>query len=150
MTHYKKPTAWMCLLAQTLFLFLVPAARAGSGTDDPAPHVPTRPFLSDAGADSTRWAPETKSSRRKWGLIGAGTGLVAGVAMAIWVKSEADDRYDIYLNTADPGRGPEGLRRGPALRPGHPGGMGTGPDLLRGLRLLPDPRERAAPGSRPG
>jgi hypothetical protein len=27
---------------------------------------------------------------------------VAGVGLALWIKSEADDRYEAYLQTADP------------------------------------------------
>ena len=46
--------------------------------------------------------PPARSTRQTWGLIGSGVGLVAGVGLAIWVKAEADDRYDRYLTIADP------------------------------------------------
>jgi hypothetical protein len=42
-------------------------------------------------------------------LIGAGAGLVTGVGLALWVKSEADERYEIYLDTADPDGAREAL-----------------------------------------
>jgi hypothetical protein len=98
-----KRGAWICVLAQLAALIALPGARASSSAEPGASPVPERPFLA-AAEDSaeTRWTPQGGFSRRNWGLIGSGAGLVAGVAMAIWVKSEADDRYDIYLNTADP------------------------------------------------
>jgi hypothetical protein len=36
-----------------------------------------------------------------FGIIGSAVGLVAGVGLAVWVKREADKRYDEYLITAD-------------------------------------------------
>jgi hypothetical protein len=36
-------------------------------------------------------------------ILAAGAGLVAGVGLAVWLKGEANDSYDRYLVTADPG-----------------------------------------------
>lgn len=37
-----------------------------------------------------------------WGVLLSGAGLLAGVGLAVYLKSEADERYDQYLDTADP------------------------------------------------
>lgn len=99
---FKRHGARVLILAQILTLTALPAAGAEPG--DGTSVVPRRPFLDSAAPDSASALSnsDSVSRRKKWGLIGAGTGLVAGVAMAMWVKNEADDRYDVYLNTADP------------------------------------------------
>lgn len=102
MKHRQAPGAWGCLVSFILGLLLVPPLQAeeteGSRrelwlqesdrtTEEPAP---------------SPWRSGSTNRSTKWGLLGSGAGLVAGVGLALWVKSEADDRYDVYLNTADP------------------------------------------------
>jgi hypothetical protein len=91
-------TALLCLVAQ--LALLVPPARGGPAG--------TRPFLAEsaAQADSTdpaedSWLEPGKRSY-KWGILGSAVGIGVGVGIALWVKSEADQRYDMYLRTAEP------------------------------------------------
>ncbi|HET9234361.1 MAG TPA: hypothetical protein VFP10_09500 [Candidatus Eisenbacteria bacterium] len=91
-------TALLCLAAQ--LALLVPPARG-----EPAA---ARPFLAEsaAQADSTgpsedSWLEPGKRSY-KWGILGSAVGIGVGVGIGLWVKSEADQRYDMYLRTAEP------------------------------------------------
>ena len=90
-------TAVLCLVAQ--LAILVPPARGSAGA---------RPFLEDSAAlaDTTgpsedSWLEPGKRSY-KWGILGSAVGIGVGVGIALWVKSEADQRYDMYLRTAEP------------------------------------------------
>jgi hypothetical protein len=89
-----------CLVAYLSGLPL--PALAGSGD-------PERPFLEQeyaAAADSTRTPPDNwltpSHPSYTWGLLGSAVGIGVGVGIALWVKSEADKRYDLYLKTAEP------------------------------------------------
>lgn len=113
MRRLTAPVAWICLAAMTGALF--PAGAAGTpaagdslGAVPEAAGTAKAPVAAEEPGDGK--APETapffltnrRDRSRRWGLIGSGVGLVTGVGFALWVKSEADDRYDTYLNTADP------------------------------------------------
>jgi hypothetical protein len=94
--------AFVCLLAH-LGVVAVPA-RAGAAEG-------SRPFLKSSSADSTRapkegWLTPGRKSYR-WGLIGTAVGIGVGVGIALWVKSEADQQYDLYLKTAEPAQADE-------------------------------------------
>ena len=49
-------------------------------------------------------APREERTRNRTGMVASAAGLAAGVGLAVWLKSEADDRYDDYLRLADPAR----------------------------------------------
>jgi hypothetical protein len=60
-----------------------------------------------AAADSTgglSLPPMTGSHRNTLGIVASGAGVAAGVGLAVWLKNEADLRYDRYRSTADPAR----------------------------------------------
>ena len=59
---------------------------------------------SESSAEAPRlplWASGEHRSP-KWGIVGSAVGLVAGVGLALRIKSEADQRYEAYLTIADP------------------------------------------------
>ena len=87
--------AFLCVTAQ--LAVLIAPMRAVAET--------SRPFLAESSADSTQadqgWLTPGRKSYR-WGIIGSAVGIGVGVGIALWVKSEADTQYDLYLKTADP------------------------------------------------
>ena len=88
MTAGRGLTSLLCLAAY----LAGPAGPAAAGDREPTP------------ADSVSalgWL-ESGGKNDRWGILGSATGIVVGVGLALWVKSEADQRYDLYLRTADP------------------------------------------------
>ena len=53
------------------------------------------------GPPEESWLEPGKRSY-KWGILGSAVGIGVGVGLALWVKSEADERYDLYMRTAEP------------------------------------------------
>jgi hypothetical protein len=96
--------AWVCLIALGAGCVLPGAAPAG-----PPPAENGETVAEPEREDPVSFLTNRRSRSRRWGLIGSGVGLVSGVGLALWVKSEADDRYDLYLNTADPDAAREAL-----------------------------------------
>jgi hypothetical protein len=113
MRRVRAAGAMLCLAAQIL------ALRPAWGGERPRP--PASLFLhaaaDPAGSDSTRsgLAPASPADRdgprlwetgaprsSRWGIVGSSVGLIAGVGLALRIKSEADKRYDSYLTLADP------------------------------------------------
>jgi hypothetical protein len=65
--------------------------------------VDRRPFLHrDDGADRPGEDPAANGSGRFEYTLLSAAGLAAGIGLAVWLKNEADERYEAYLNTADP------------------------------------------------
>lgn len=101
----RRGAALVCLAA---FLLQLPArvARAAETAAVMGPdRLPAaRPGL-ESGSDPHRALNVRPGSRHiTWGIVGSSVGLVGGVGLALWVKHQADDRYDRYLHTADPTR----------------------------------------------
>ena len=91
-------TAFLCLMAQ--LAMLVPPAQGGPA--GARPFLESSAALADTtGASEDSWLEPGKRSY-KWGVLGSAVGIGVGVGLALWVKSEADDRYDMYLRTAEP------------------------------------------------
>jgi len=93
--------ALLCVLSQ-LGLGLTPLCALAEAS---------RPYLAESAADTTGhheegWLTPGRKSYR-WGLIGSAVGMGVGVGIALWVKSEADNQYDVYLATADPAKADE-------------------------------------------
>lgn len=103
MRRLTAPVAWICLLAMAGTALPTGAPAAVSAAGDTLGAEPA-PEKKNGTADDTPpfFLTNRRDRSRRWGLIGSGVGLVTGVGLALWVKSEADDRYDVYLNTADP------------------------------------------------
>ncbi len=103
----RRPAALLCLIAQ-LALVATPAAgepsRAASTTASGEAVIPREAPPQLHTADAPPPVFQKTSHRRRWGLLVSGTGLAVGVGLASWLKSEADDRYDLYRSTADPQR----------------------------------------------
>jgi hypothetical protein len=100
----RRRAALACLIAQLLALS-IPAMAAAAV---PVRISPSLGYPGTAPADSARalvLAPAP--SRPILGIVASGIGLAAGVGLAAWLKSEADDRYDEYLHLADPARARE-------------------------------------------
>jgi hypothetical protein len=76
-------------------LGLAEGAEVGEGSEAPADTDPT-------GNEESPALSLQPPRDYTWGILGSGIGLVAGVGLAVWVKNEADERYDEYLITADP------------------------------------------------
>ena len=120
MSGGRRLVAALCGLAQILMVPAAPVAAARSTADEapplsasavllPAParagESPRREwFRQEAEGTAERPLLRPPSHRRRWGLAASGAGLAAGVGLAVWLKGEADDRYDLYLRTADPVR----------------------------------------------
>ena len=103
MSGGRRLVASLCLLAQILIATAAPVLAASpSRAEAPPPDPAERPLLSGESAERPLLRPP--SHRRRWGLAASGAGLAAGVGLAVWLKGEADDRYDLYLRTADPVR----------------------------------------------
>ncbi|NNF08621.1 MAG: hypothetical protein HKN21_17800, partial [Candidatus Eisenbacteria bacterium] len=51
--------------------------------------------------DPEQWGQQQERPSR-WPLVAAGAGLAVGIGVGVWLKSEADDRYERYLLTATP------------------------------------------------
>ena len=82
-----------------------PAAAAPEAVEIRIPREAPAPaeFAQDREAQERR-AMRPVSHRRRWGLAVSGAGLALGVGLAAWLKDEADDRYELYLDTANPAR----------------------------------------------
>ena len=105
MNGVRIPGAWGCLVAFAIGLLLTVPVAGGETVSGNA--LGERLLRSNSASSEENnaispWRTASTGKSRTWGLLGSGVGLVAGVGLALWVKSEADDRYDIYLNTADP------------------------------------------------
>jgi len=97
----------LCVIAQVAGVAPVLEAGSAGGLDREDSGVTSaagesRPFLFSDETSSDDAPVFQKSRGYKWGILGSSVGLVAGVGLAFWVKSKADDRYDEYLVTADP------------------------------------------------
>jgi hypothetical protein len=103
----RRRAAAACL---TAFLLQFPAEVA-LGAEHTAALAPDRVPSERPGLEAETTQPATldvRPGRRiTWGIVGSSVGLVSGVGLALWVKNEADDRYDRYLHTADPKRAQE-------------------------------------------
>jgi hypothetical protein len=88
-------------------LLLLAGAEAPTENRRPASAESDSIHVQDAAAPRPRgevphlWETEGRRSS-KWGIVGSSVGLVAGVGLALRIKSEADKRYDSYLAIADP------------------------------------------------
>ena len=101
--------ALCCLLAHLGGVILAPGAFAQAIPENPP--SPETGDEEDIWLDDRSWLvssedpPEIEFEESKksytFGIIGSAVGLVAGVGLAVWVKREADERYDEYLITAD-------------------------------------------------
>ncbi len=98
--------AGLCLLAHLLGLAGGPAGALAAGSLS-RPGAVALPDLAGAPADSAGASgipPMDESGRSTTGILISGMGVAAGVGLAIWLKNEADIRYDRYRDTADPVR----------------------------------------------
>lgn len=127
MRRMRSQAALACLVAQACVLAIptmavaAPSARTTASPVLPATAPPSLAYpgkspasLAYPGttpADSARaFAAASASSRPTAGIVISGIGLAAGVGLAAWLKSKADDRYESYLHLADPARARE-MRR---------------------------------------
>jgi hypothetical protein len=103
--RFRRGAALACLAA---FLLQLPAGvawAAASGTGVGPQRLPAaRPGLESSDPQPEALDVRPGSRRITWGIVGSSVGLVGGVGLALWVKNQADDRYDRYLHTADPER----------------------------------------------
>jgi len=78
-----------------------PPAREGEDTEDTEDiWLDDRSWLVSS-EDPPEITFEEDEKSYTFGIIGSAVGLMAGVGLAVWVKREADKRYDKYLITAD-------------------------------------------------
>ncbi len=96
MRRLLRAVAAFCLGAQ---LAAIPAAAAPA--DGPAPAVPA-PVDTVTTPVRVLVSRMPEPRRHTWGIVGSGLGLATGAGLAVWLKSEADDRYHRYRRTADP------------------------------------------------
>ena len=105
----RKWIALGCVLAHLGGVALAPGLGAQT--------IPEHPPVEEAGDEEDIWLDdrswlvssedppeiefEEETKSYTFGIIGSAVGLVAGVGLAVWVKREADERYDQYLVTAD-------------------------------------------------
>lgn len=105
----RKWSALGCVLAH--LAGVVPVPGLGAQTIPENPPVEEAGDEEDIRLDDRSWLvssedpPEIEFEKEKknytFGIIGSAAGLLAGVGLAVWVKREADQRYDQYLVTAD-------------------------------------------------
>jgi len=101
----RRGVALVCTAAFCLQVAAGPALAAASGTGvAPDRLPPARPGLESSEPQPEALDVRPGSRRITWGIVGSSVGLVGGVSLALWVKNQADDRYDRYLHTADPKR----------------------------------------------
>jgi hypothetical protein len=98
--------AGLCLLAHLLGLVAGPAGAVAAGSLS-RPGAAALPGAVGASSDSARapgFPPLNESGGSATGIVISGVGVAAGVGLAVWLKNEANLRYDRYQRTADPAR----------------------------------------------